>query len=175
MPVEDRELRKAIKLGIKTLIFQEVRLLRLENSFTPHVILDEMSQSIRDTKREIVKLSKVMAQKERAFFLKEMIRQSVNEEIDRAIELRKTRCIRCLHGRFYDAEGMDYVNLPVKTQAKIIGCDKLQPSFRKSCRRFVEISLGTSVEDYLNEMTLLYEFRDVINRIEEIWEDYLSK
>lgn len=64
MPVEDRELRKAIKLGIKTLIFQEVRLLRLENSFTPHVILNEMSQSIRDTKREIVKLSKVMAQKE---------------------------------------------------------------------------------------------------------------
>jgi hypothetical protein len=104
-----------------------------------------------------------------------MIRQAVNEEIDRATELRKTRCIRCLHGRFYDDAGIDYVNLPVKTRAETIGCDKLRPSLRKSCRRFVEMSLAASFEDYLNEMTLLYEFRDVINRIEEIWENYFTK
>jgi hypothetical protein len=175
MPVKNRELSKAIKLGIKTLIVQEVRLLRLENSFTPHIIIDEMSQSIQDTKQEIVKLAKAMAQKERAVLLKKMIRQAVNEEIDRATELRKTRCIRCLHGRFYDDAGIDYVNLPVKTRAETIGCDKLRPSLRKSCRRFVEMSLAASFEDYLNEMTLLYEFRDVINRIEEIWENYFTK
>jgi hypothetical protein len=103
-----------------------------------------------------------------------MIRQAVDEEIDRAIELRKTRCIRCLHGRFYDETGTAYVNLPVKTRAKTIGCDKLQPTLRKSCRRFVETSQAISFDDYLNEMTLLYEFRELINRIEEIWKDYFT-
>jgi hypothetical protein len=175
MPVKDKELKEAIKLGIKTLIIQEVRLLRLEHSFTPYVIIDEMSQSIQETKREIVKLAKAIAQKERTVLLKKMIRQAVDEEIDRAIELRKTKCIRCLHGRFYDETGTAHVNLPVKTLAKTIGCDKLQPSLRKSCRRFVETSQAVSLEDYLNEMTLLHEFRELINRIEEIWKDYLVK
>jgi hypothetical protein len=175
MPVKDKELKGAIKLGIKTLIIQEVRRLRLEQSFTPHVIIDEMSQSIRGTKREIVKLAKAIAQKERAVLLKKMIRQAVDEEIDRAIKLRKTRCIRCLHGRFYDEAGTAHVNLPVKTRAKTIGCDKLQPTLRKNCRRFVETSRTVSLEGYLNEMTLLYEFRELINRIEEIWKDYFVK
>ena len=103
-----------------------------------------------------------------------MIRQAVDEEIDRAIALRKARCIRCLHGRFYDETGTPYVNLPVKTGAKTIGCDKLQPSLRKSCRRFVEMSMAASLDDYLNEITFLYEFRNVLNRIEEIWKDYLT-
>ena len=175
MPVKDKELRKAIELGIKTLIIQEVRLLRLEHSFTPHIIIDEMSQSIQSTKREITRLAKAIAQKERAVLLRRMIRQAVDEEIDRAIELRKTKCIRCLHGRFYDELGAAHVNLPIKTQAKTIGCDKLQPSLRKTCRRFVETSQSVSLEGYVNEMTLLYEFRELIGRIEEIWKDYLTK
>ena len=175
MPVKDKELKEAIKLGIKTLIIQEVRLLRLEHSFTPHIIIGEMSQSIQSTKREIAKLAKAIAQKERAVLLRRMIRQAVDEEIDRAIQLRKTKCIRCLHGRFYDEEGTAYANLPVKTRAKTIGCDKLQPSLRKSCRRFVETSQAVSLEGYLNEMTLLYEFRELTSRIEEIWKDYLIK
>ena len=162
-------------MGIKTLILQEVRLLRLERSFTPHIIVEQMSQSIGEIKESIVKLAKPMTQKERAVLLKRMIRESVNEEIDRAIQLRKTKCIRCLHGRFYDEVGTAHVNLPVGTRAKTIGCDKLQPSLRKSCRRFVETSMATSLDDYLNEMTFLYEFRDLINRIEEVWEDYLQK
>jgi hypothetical protein len=175
MPMRDKELKKAIKLGIKTLILQEVRLLRLEHSFTPRIILDEMSQSIQDTKREIVRLSKVIAQEERVVFLEKMIRQAVNEEIDHAIELRKTRCIRCLHGRFYDEAGIAHVNLPVKTRAAMIGCDKVRPGIRKSCRRFVETSMAASLDDYLNEITFLYEFRDVVNRVEKIWKDYLTK
>ena len=175
MPVKDKELKEAMKLGIKTLIIQEVRLLRLEHSFTPHIIIDEMSQSIRGTKRGIAKLAKAIGQKERGLLLKKMIRQAVDEEIDRAIELRKTKCIRCLHGRFYDELGAAHANLPVKTRAITIGCDKLQPSIRKSCRRFVETSQAVSLEGYINEMTLLYEFRELINRIEEIWKDYLVK
>ena len=172
MPVKEKELKKTIKMGIKTLIIQEVRLLRLERSFTPHMIIDEISHSIQYTKKEIVKLTKAMAQKERAALLRKMIRQAVDEEIDQAIQLRKTRCIRCLHGRFYDEAGTAHVNLPVKTRAQSIGCDKLRPSLRKSCRRFVEMSTAPSLDQYLNEMTLLYEFRDVISRIEEVWKDY---
>ena len=175
MPVKDRELKKAIELGIKTLIIQEVRLLRMEHSFTPHIIIDEMSQSIQSTKREIVKLAKAIGQKERGLLLRKMIRQAVDEEIDRAIELRKTKCIRCLHGRFYDEAGAAHLTLPVKIRAKTVGCDKLQPSLRKSCRRFVEAFQAVSLEDYFNEMTLLYDFRELINRIEEIWRDYLVK
>jgi hypothetical protein len=176
MAVINRELRKAIKLGIKALIFQEVRLLRLENSFTPNIIIDEMSQSIQDTKKEIAKLAKAIAQKERAVLLKKMIRQAVNEEIDRAIQLRKTRCIRCLHGRFYDEVGTAYLNLPIGVhRAQTIGCDKLRPSLRKSCKRFVEISTAFSIDQYLNGITLLYEFRELIDQVDEICEGYLSK
>jgi hypothetical protein len=174
MPPKEKELKEALELGIKVLILQEVRLLRLERSFTPHIVIDEMSHSIQDTKKEITKLAKSFGQKERATLLKRMIRQAVDEEIDQAIELRKTKCIRCLHGRFYDEVGTAHVNLPVKTRAKTIGCDKLRPSLRRSCRRFVERSLTNSLEDHLNEITLLYELRDVMSRIEEIWKDYLT-
>ena len=175
MLVKDKELREAIKLGIKTLIIQEVRLLRLEQAFTPHVMIDEMSQSIRETKKEIVRLTRAMAQKERTVLLKRMMRQAVDEEIDRAIQLRKTKCVRCLHGRFYDEAGTAHAGLPVKTRAEKIGCDKLRPSLRKSCRRFVEMSRGASLDQYLNEMSLLYEFRELIDRVEEIWKQYLTK
>jgi hypothetical protein len=175
MPVREKELKETVKMGIKTLILQEVRLLRLEHTFTPPVIMDEISHSIRDTKREIVKLARAMAQKERATLLKRLIRQTVDEEIDRAIELRKTRCVRCLHGRFYDEAGAAHAGLPIKTRAETVGCDKLQPSLRKSCRRFAEMPTAASLDQYLNEMTLLYEFRDVISRIDEIWKDYLTK
>ena len=174
MPTKEKELKAVLRLGIKTLILQEVRLLRLEHSFTPQIIVDEISQSIQETKKEIAKLTKTIAQKERAVLLKKMIRRAVDEEIDRGIELRKTKCIRCLHRRFYDEEGTAYVNLPLNARAENIGCDKLRPSLRKSCRRFVENSMAISLEDYLDEMTLLYEFRDVLNRIEGIWKDYLT-
>jgi hypothetical protein len=175
MPVKEKELKGAIKIGIKTLIIQEIRLLRLERTFTPSLIIDEVSHSIQESKKEIVRLTKAMAQRERAALLRKMIRQTVDEEIDRAIELRKTRCVRCLHGRFYDEAGTAHATLPVKTTAEAIGCDKLRPSLRKSCRRFVEMSTATSLDQYLNEMTLLYEFRDVIDRIEEVWKDYFKQ
>jgi hypothetical protein len=174
MVVKNRELKKTIKLGIKALIFQEVRLSQLEHTFTPQIIIDELSQSVQETKREIVRLTKAIARKERANLLKRMVHQVVNEEIDRAIELRKTKCIRCLHGRFYDETGIDYVNLPINIQAETIGCDKLQPSLRKSCRRFAEISTASSLGQYLNGITLLYEFRELIDQIEEIWENYFN-
>jgi hypothetical protein len=175
MPVQQRELKKAIKAGIKTLILQEVRLSRLERAFTPFVMTDEMSYSIQETKKMIIKLTRSMDHKKRTVLLKRMVCQAVDEEIDRAIELRKTKCIRCLHGRFYDEAGTAYVNLPVKTRAVAIGCDQLRPGLRKSCRRFVEMSIAASLDDYFNEVTFLYELKDVLYRIEEIWKDYFTK
>jgi hypothetical protein len=175
MVLKDKELREAVRLGIKTLIIQEVRLLRLERAFTPHIVMDEMARSIQETKKTIIKLVRAIKEKERTALLKRMIDQVVDEEIDRAIELRKTRCIRCLHGRFYDEIGTAHVNLPVRTQARTIGCDKLRPNLKKRCKRFVEIAMADSLDHYLNEMTLLYEFRELIDRIEEIWKDYLTK
>jgi hypothetical protein len=170
------ESRDTLKLAIKTLILQEVRVLRLEQGFTPHIVIDEMSRSIQETKKTVIKLTRAMKDKENAALLKRMILQTVSEEIDRAIQLRKTKCIRCHHGRFYDEEGTAHLNLPVGVhRAQTIGCDKLRPNLRKSCRRFVETSRTISLEDYLNEMTLLYEFRELIDQIEEIWKGYLKK
>mgnify|MGYP006269140585 CR=1 FL=1 len=175
MPLKDKALRETVRLGIKTLIIQEVRLLRLERTFTPHIVIDDMARSIQETKKTIIQLTRAIKDKERTVLLKRMIRQAVDEEIDRAIELRKTRCIRCLHSRFYDEAGTAHLNLPVRTQAKTIGCDKLRPNLKRSCKRFVEISTADSLDHYLNEMILLYEFRELIDRIEEIWKDYLTK
>jgi hypothetical protein len=173
MPSEKRELRKLLRLTIKTLALQEVRLSQLEHSFTPHIIIDEMSQSVQETKKEIVRLTKTISQKERAVLLKRMIRQVVNEEIDRAIELKKTKCIHCLHGRFYDEEGSAHTSLPVGSRRiQTIGCDKLRPSLRKGCRRFVEISTASTLGQYLNGITLLYEFGELVDQVNEIWEDY---
>jgi hypothetical protein len=173
MTMKGKELKEAMKLGIKTLILQEVRLLRFERSFTPHIVIEEMSRSIQETKRMIIKLTRAMDDREKNTLLKRMIRQAVDEEIDRAIELRKTKCIRCLHGRFYDEEGTAYLNLPIGIhRAQTIGCDKLRPDLRKSCKRFVEMATASSLDRYINEMTLLYEFRDLMDQIQEIWKDY---
>ncbi len=173
MPPEKKELREVLRLGIKTLILQEVRALQLERAYTPSFIIDEMARSIQEAKRQVISLVRLMPSEERNGLIKRLIRQSIDDEIDRAIQLRKNKCIRCIHGRFYDELGTAYMNLPIGiTRAKTIGCDKLQPSLRKRCRRFVETSMAISVEDYLNEMTLLYELREIFDRFEEIWMDY---
>jgi hypothetical protein len=173
MPPEKKDLREVLRLGIKTLILQEVRALQLERAYTPSFIIDEMARSIQEAKRQVISLVRLMPSEERNGLIKRLIRQSIDDEIDRAIQLRKNKCIRCIHGRFYDELGTAYMNLPIGiTRAKTIGCDKLQPSLRKRCRRFVETSMAISVEDYLNEMTLLYELREIFDRFEEIWMDY---
>jgi len=172
----DKKLEEVIRLGIKTLVLQEVRYLRMERVFTPEIILDEVSRSIEETKREIVRLTRTMSHKERASLLKKMIRKAVEEEIDRAIQLRKNRCLRCIHGRFYDRSETPYSNLPLDEKlTKAFGCDELQPALRKTCIRFVEVSTAHSLEDYLNEMAFLYEFREMVDRMEEIWKDYFTK
>jgi hypothetical protein len=171
-----RELKETLRFGIKTLILQEVRILRLERSFTPHILLEAESHSVQETKGEIVKLAQGLSEKERAVLLRKMVREIVDEEIDRAIELRKNRCLRCLHIRYYDREGIPRSTLPVEaSQPQPFGCEALPPGLKKKCNEFVETSMAMTVEDYLNEMTLLYEFKEIFDRIQEVWKDYFTK
>ncbi|MDI7259170.1 MAG: hypothetical protein QME90_04515 [Thermodesulfobacteriota bacterium] len=169
----DKELRGHLRSGVKTLVLQEIRLLRFERTFTPDIIMDEISRSIEDEKRKIVRLARIIGYQERANLLRGMIQQAVDEEIDRSIQLRKNRCLRCIHGRFYDRSETAYLNLPLdENLAQTIGCDQLRKPLKKACRRFVETLTAHSPEDYLSEMTFLYEFREWIDQIEEIWRDY---
>ncbi|MBS3917965.1 MAG: hypothetical protein KG012_03655 [Deltaproteobacteria bacterium] len=173
MPL-DKESRKVLRYGVKALLLQEVRLIRMERVLTPEVIKGGISRSIEETKREIVLLTRTMSHKERVSLLKKTIQQAVDEEIDRAIQLRKNRCLRCIHGRFYDRSETPYSNLPLDEKlTKAFGCDQLRPALRKTCRRFVETSTARSLEEYLDEITFLYEFREMVDRMEEIWEEYL--
>lgn len=175
MPL-NKESREVLRFGVKALLLQEVRLFRMEQVLTPEIIKSGISRSIEETKREIVRLTRTMSHKERASLLKKMIWKAVDEEIDRAIQLRKNRCFRCIHGRFYDRSETAYLSLPLNEKlTKSFGCDQLRPTLRKTCRRFVEISTAHSLEDYLNEMAFLYEFREMVDRMEEIWKDYFTK
>jgi hypothetical protein len=175
MPM-DKELRKVLRFGVKTLVLQEIRLLRMERVFTPEIVTDEITRSIKETKRKIVRLTRAMSYKERASLLRRMAQQAADEEIDRAIQLRKNRCLRCIHGRFYDNYGTAFENLPIAPKSvQTIGCDRLRPDLKKTCRRFVETSTTHSLEEYLDGMILLYEFRELIDQIEEIWKEYFNK
>jgi hypothetical protein len=172
----DKDLRKILKLGLKTLVFLEVRLLRLEQVFTPEIVLAEISRSIDEAKKEIVRLTRGMSYKERIALLRKMIQQVVDEEIDRAIQIRKNRCLRCIHGRFYDRSETPYSSLPFDEKlTRAFGCDRLRPTLQKSCRRFVEVSTAHSLGDYLNELAVLYEFREMVERMDEIWKNYFLK
>ena len=176
MPSEKRELREMLKFAIKGLILQEVRVLQLEQAHSPSFILDEMARSIQEVKREIMGMVRLMPAKERDILVKRLIIQSVNEEIDQAIQMRKNRCLRCIHMRFYDEERTAHVSLPVRTsRAMIIGCDQFRPASRVRCRRFIETTRAISLEDYLDEMALFYELKEMFDQFEEIWKNYLTR
>lgn len=173
MTPEEKELRDALRLAIKILIIQEVRVLQLERAFTPSFIIDEMVRSIQEVKRQIISSVRLMSSKERNVLIKRLIRQSIDEEIDQGVQVRKNKCFRCIHVRYFDVEGSSYVNLPIGTrQARIIGCDEIRMASKDRCRRFVETARATSLDDYLSEMALLCELREMFKRFQEIWEDY---
>lgn len=173
MPLNKKELREALRLAIKTLIIQEVRVLQLERATTPSFIIDEMARSIQEAKREIISLVRLMPSKERNVFIKRLIRQSIDEEIDQGVQVRKNKCFRCIHVRYFDEEGSPYVNLPIGIrQVQIMGCDEIRTASKGRCRRFVERARATSLEDYLSEMALFYELREMFKRFKEIWKEY---
>jgi hypothetical protein len=176
MPPKKKEIKEVLKLGVKTLVVQELRLLRLEGSFTPGFMIDAESYSIRETKRRIARMAEAFEEKQRATLLRKLVRDVIDEEIDRAIRLRKQRCLRCVHMRYYNREGSPSETLPPKAEDTLtLGCERLRPDLRKKCEQFRESIRADSLEDYLNEMTLLYRLRDVFDRMEEIWKEYFRE
>jgi hypothetical protein len=173
MPLDKKALREALRSAIEILIDQEIRLLQFEQVDSPIFVVEELTYSIAGSKRQVVKLAKKIARKERSLLIKRMVLKAVDEEIDRAIRIRQNRCLRCVHMRYYDEEGIPYVNLPIGIkQAQIIGCNEIKLASKDRCERFVEAARAFSLEDYLDEMTLFYELREMFDRFNEIWEDY---
>lgn len=169
-------MRKGLRPGIETLVLQEIRFLKVGQTFTPGIIINEIMRSIQDAKKGIVRLTRAMGHQERTTLLKKMFEQAVDKEIDRLIESRKCKCLRCIHGRFYDRSGTAYPHLPVGTiQVHAVGCERSRSGPPKTCRRFVEIWTAYSLKDYLIEISLLYEFRESISGTEEIWKEYFLR
>ena len=169
-----KELKAALKPTIEDLICQEIRLIHFERMHTPSLVVEGIAATVRELKRELVNLTQSVAQKERAGLIKRMIREAVEEEIERTVHHRGNPCLRCSHLRYYDWEMNPHEKFPVEArQAKVIGCDHLQGVSRVRCERFVETSGAISVTDYVEEMTILYELREIFGKMKELWEEYL--
>jgi hypothetical protein len=176
MPFKERELKESLKSAIKSLILQEIRLSRLEQTFTPPFVIDEMVRSIQETKRRVIGLVRLLPSKERNTFVKRLIRQSLDEEVDLAFKVRKNRCFRCVHVRYFDDEGTAHLSLPVRIgRAQIIGCEMVSTPSGVRCQEFIESSTATSVEDFFGEITFFYEVKEMFDQFDEIWEEYLIK
>jgi len=164
----------ALKSAIENLVCQEIRLLHFGRIHPPSFVLEELSVSIHESKREVVLLTQSLTEKERAALIKKMVRDAVEEEIERTVQRRGIPCLRCTHLRYYDWELNPHEQFPMGTRrAMALGCDRLQPVSRVRCERFVEIPAAVSVMDYVEEMTLLYEIREMFKKMKKIWEDYL--
>lgn len=176
MESRKKELREALKLVVKNLVLQEVRVIQLGQSSTPPFVLDEMVRSIEEAKRQVMTLVRWLPPREREVLVKRLIRQSVDEEIDQAIRVRQKRCFRCVHVRYFDEEGAPHSRFPVGGErAQVVGCEMISSPSGKECRSFVESSLAASLNDYLDEMSNLYEVKEMFERFERIWEEYLTK
>lgn len=171
---EKKEIRETLKSSIDTLVCQEIRLLQLSRVHAPSFVVEDVSFLIRESKREVMDLTDSLAAKERSTLLKKMIREAVEEEIERTIQHRGISCLRCSHMRYYDSELHPHDQLPMgANRAWVIGCDQLQPVSRIRCERFAEALGALSVMDYVEEMALLYEVREMFKKMKEIWEEYL--
>ncbi len=176
MPKGKRELNEALKPRIKVLILQEVRLLQLEQSLSPRFMVEELTRSIQEMKRQVTGLVRLMAQEERNALIKKMVQQSLEEEIDRAADLRRNRCLRCVRVRYVSKGGTNHFSLPHggELRAYKIGCVIEGQAPGIHCTHFSESSGGVSLGEYLEQMTLLYELREMFDEMDEIWE-YLTE
>jgi hypothetical protein len=176
MESRKKDLREALRLAIKGLIIQEARRTQLEQSSPPPFVLDEMVRSIEEAKRQVIALVRLMRPKEREALIKKLIRQSVDEEIDQAIRVRRKRCFRCTHVRYFDEAGVPHVGFPIgEERARLIGCEMISSPSGVECRSFVESSLAISLGDYLDEMSIFYDVKEMFDRFERIWEDYFTR
>jgi len=171
-----RELTEALKPRIKVLILQEVRLHQLEQTLSPRFMTEELTRSIQEVKRQVSELVRLMAQEERNALIKKIIQQSLEEEIDRAADLRRNRCLRCVRVRYVSKGGANHSDLPHgrELRAYKIGCVIEGQAPGIHCTHFLQSSGGVSLEGYLEQMTLLYELREMFDEMDEIWE-YLTR
>ena len=175
MPPRDKVLRESLKQPIKVLILQEVRLLQMGRSLTPSFVISEISRSIQEAKGQVSAQVRLMSEKERNALVKKMIHQSLDEEIDRATELRRDRCLRCVHVRYFDGSGTSHEAFLCREDSiRGVGCVIEGQTPGIHCRSFTESSKGVSLGDYLEQMTFLYELREMFDEMEEVWE-YLTK
>jgi hypothetical protein len=141
---------------------------------TPSIVVEGITGTVKDLKREVVNLTQSITQKERASLIKKMIREAVEEEIERTVQHRGNPCLRCSHLRYYDWEMNPHEEFPIGTrQARAIGCDQLQAVSSVRCERFVETPGAISITDHVEAMTILYELRTTFKKMKEIWEEYL--
>ena len=175
MATKKRKSPDALEPAIKVLVLQEVRLLQMVPSFAPPVMIEEISRSIQEAKREISGMVGWISGEERNALIKKMLRKSLDEEIERAIELRQNRCLRCVHVRYHDIQGAAHADLPAGgIQIHGIGCavDGQTPGVH--CTHYTLSAHGVSFGGYLEQMTLLYKLREMFDEMEEVW-DYLNE
>jgi len=171
-----RDKKMSLKSAIQNLITQEIRFLQLERNLTPSFVSESISSFVEEAKKEVMKTAQGMDRGERAELTRKMIREVIDEEIEQAIQLRKTRCFRCVNIRFFDENGAPHLNLPIGARrVEVIGCEETDRDDRERCQHFVETSMAISLEDYLDDMAILYELREMVNQFKEIWEDYLAR
>jgi hypothetical protein len=171
-----KDTKTSLRSAIQNLITQEIRFLQLERNLTPSFVSESISSFVEEAKKEVMRTTQGMDRGERAELTREMIREVIDEEIERAIQLRKTRCFRCVNIRFYDEKGAPHLNLPIgRRRVEVIGCEETDRDERERCQHFVETSMAISLEDYLDDMAILYELREMFDRFGEIWRDYLER
>ena len=176
MASDKQELIEALTLAVRALILQEVRLLRLGRAFSSPFVTREMNESIREAKGRVIALVRSMDPKERNLLIQRIVHQSVDEEIDLAVEARRNRCLRCIHIRYFDETGRLHVHLPLGTgRAQDIGCQMDPPAPGTRCEHFRERSRDVSLESYLNEMSFFYEVKEMFERLDEIWDYFINK
>ena len=171
----ENELIEILKSVIRALIVQEVRLSRLGQASPSRFVIREMRQSILESKRQVIELVKRMEPHERNPFVKRIIDQSLEEEIDLAIEARRNKCLRCIHMKYVDEEGLAYYRLPRgKGRIESLGCQKMPP-VGTPCREYIEKTSAARLDEYLSEISFFYEVKEMFDRMEEIWRDYLTR
>ncbi len=173
--MENRSI-EALRSIIRALVVQEVRILRTKQACSSSFVLSEMKQSIHDTKKRVADLVGRMDSSRRNRLIKKIVDQSVEEEIEQAIERRKDKCLRCVNIRYFDETGTGHVHVPSGSHAPAvtIGCE--HPSLPgTSCVGFIEKLDAVPIEEYITEVALLYEVKEMFDEIEEIWDEYLNK
>jgi len=170
-----KELKDSLKPAIENLVCQETRLIHFKRMGAPAFVMEGTFDAIKELKRELVNLMQTVAQPERPGLIKQMIGEAVEEEIERTVQLRGNPCLRCTHLRYYDWEMNPHEEFPMgASPAKAIGCDEVQAVSLVRCERFIETAGAVSAEEYIDEMNLLYELREMFEKMKEIWEEYLA-